>query len=114
MSSIWPGSSIGLPSLIRYRPESGCGMPKAPEVWLTGPADQTVSTCLSGAPDGWVNLPTRGESAVPRTDRFDGESLAVTNGVNDVMPVGLNGNRETLGSPSPKRPLRSGGLAGSS
>ena len=41
---------------------------------LTGPGDQTVSRWLSGAPEGCVNLPTRGESFLPRTDGSAGPS----------------------------------------
>ena len=37
--------------------------------WLAGPGVYTVSRWLSGAPLGWVNFPTRGESFLPRTEK---------------------------------------------
>src|SRR3954454_9208389 len=85
-----------------------------PLLLFTGPGDQTVSRWLSGAPDGWVNLPTAGEPFLPSTDSSAGPSPKLAKRVSDSMPAGLNGRRLYLPLALSKRPARSGLLRGSS
>src|SRR5262245_6423788 len=57
------------------------------------PGDQTVSRWLSGAPQGCVNLPTRGDFGSFKSESGAGKSLPCVKRVSTSIPYGWNGIR---------------------
>src|SRR6516164_5380984 len=57
------------------------------------PGDHTVSRWLSGAPQGCVSLPTRGDFGSFSSDRGAGKSLPCVKRVSTSRPYGWNGMR---------------------
>src|SRR5262245_2225675 len=65
------------------------GLPLPPLKCAT-PGEYVQSRWLSGAPEGWVNLPTAGEDLSPGTEKGAGLSAGLVKGVRRSAPTGLN------------------------